>query len=129
MFSPRLIQSCVVLALVSSAFAGETKITHVNAKEAAALVTDKKVTVLDVRTDDEFSEGHIKGAKNFDVNSPKFESRISALDKTQSYLVHCAAGGRSTRSLEIFKKLGFENIIHLDGGFNGWKAAGLAEEK
>jgi len=105
-------------------FGGEMKVTHMDAKGAAPLVLEKKVTVLDIRTADEFSEGHIKDAKNIDFQSEKFEAGVSGLDKKQPYIVHCAGGGRSTRSLEVFKKLGFENIIHLDGGFKGWKDAG-----
>lgn len=98
---------------------------HVKAEAAAKLVQEKKVTVLDVRTADEFGEGHIAGAQNIDfLQSAEFEAAIAKLDKTKPYLVHCQAGGRSGRSLALFKKLGFETIYHLDDGFGGWEAAG-----
>ncbi len=101
------------------------KVSHVDAAGAAKLLADKKqVVVLDVRTPAEFEEGHIAGAKNIDFQAKDFADKLGALDKSQTYLVHCAAGGRSTRSLETFQKLGFTSIVHLDGGMNAWKKAG-----
>ena len=98
---------------------------HVKADAAAKLVQEKKVTVLDIRTADEFGEGHIAGAQNIDfLQGAEFEAKIKELDKTKPYLVHCQSGGRSGRSLKVFKSLGFEKIYHLDGGFGDWQAAG-----
>ena len=99
-------------------------VKHVKAEEAAKIIADSKVAVVDVRTPDEFKDGHIKGAKNIDIMSSDFEAQIAKLDKTQPTLVHCQAGGRSTRALPIFEKLGFTHLIHLDGGFGDWEAAG-----
>lgn len=98
---------------------------HVKAEAAAKLVQEKKVDVIDVRTADEFAEGHIAGAKNIDImKGGEFESKLKELDKSKPLLVHCQSGGRSTRSLKVFKKLGFEKIYHLDGGMGGWQSAG-----
>lgn len=97
---------------------------HVNAQGAAKLIAEGKVIVLDVRTPKEFTAGHIDGAKNIDYNASDFESKVAALEKTKPYLVHCASGGRSSRSLKVFAKLGFTQITHLDGGMNAWTAAG-----
>ena len=119
----------LLLLTVSAVFAGDAKITHADAKEAAKLVKAKKVLVIDVRTPAEYSEGHIDGAKNIDFRDNKFEAGLAALDKKQPVLVHCAAGGRSTSSLKVFEKLGFTNVTHLDGGLNAWKAEGLPVKK
>ncbi|MBX7208138.1 MAG: rhodanese-like domain-containing protein [Verrucomicrobiaceae bacterium] len=103
---------------------------HVTADAAAKLVQESKVTVLDVRTADEFGECHISGAMNIDfLDSTGFEKRVKELDKSRPYLVHCQSGGRSSRSLKIFKKLGFEKVYHLDGGLGAWQAAGKPVEK
>ncbi len=116
----------VALALaVSSVFAGDTVIKHTKAAEAAKIIKVQKMTVIDVRSPEEYAEGHIEGAKNIDFQDDKFEAGLKALDKTKPYLVHCAAGGRSTSSLEVFKKLGFTQIIHLDGGIRAWQDAKL----
>lgn len=106
-----------------------TKIDHVDAAGAARLIADRKVIVLDIRTPDEFKAGHIAGAKLIDFRAADFEKKLSELDKAKTYLVHCASGGRSTRSLETFKKLRFQSVVHLDGGFRAWEKAGQPVEK
>ena len=118
------------LLLLIPAFAfAEDKAKHVQADEAAKIIAEGKVAIIDVRTADEFKDGHIKGAKNIDIMAADFEARIAKLDKTQLTLVHCQAGGRSTRALPTFEKLGFTNVIHLDEGFGGWEKAGKPVEK
>ncbi len=104
-----------------------TIIEHVDAAGAAKLLsanTDTNIVVLDVRTPREFAGGHIAGATNLDYNSDRFPVELGKFDRRKTYLVHCAAGGRSTKSLEVFKKLGFSKVVHLDGGFSAWEAAG-----
>ena len=93
-------------------------------KAAAMLASGEKVTVLDVRTPEEFSDGHLKDAVNVNFNGGDFEAQIAKLDPSKPYLVHCAAGGRSGKSMELFKKLKFTKIYHLVDGYNGWADAG-----
>ena len=113
-----------LLLLIPTLMLAADPVKHVKADEAAKIIADGKTAVIDVRTPDEFKDGHIKGAKNIDIMSKDFEAQLGKLDKTQPTLVHCQAGGRSTRALPIFEKLGFKNLIHLDDGFGGWEAAG-----
>ena len=105
-------------------------IKHVDATGGEKLLGENKSTVvLDIRTAKEFSAGHIPAARNLDFNAADFEKQLAELDRTKTYLVHCASGGRSGRSLETFKKLKFEAVYHLDGGFNAWQRAGKPVEK
>jgi len=113
----------------SSPSAADKPVKHVDAKEAQKLVVEKKVVIIDVRTPKEFNEGHIAGATNIDFRAEDFGKRIGQLDRSKTYLVHCAAGGRSTQSLATFKKHEIKAVYHLDGGFNGWKKEGLPVEK
>ncbi len=107
-----------------------TTIQNVDAAGARQLLdTQKDIVVLDVRTPGEFADGHITGAKNLDFNGTGFADSLALLDRNTTYLVHCAAGGRSTRSLSRFKELGFKSVVHLDGGLNGWIQAGQPVEK
>jgi rhodanese-related sulfurtransferase len=103
--------------------------THVDPNAAEKLVKEGKVTVVDVRTINEYKQGHIAGAKNIDFTESDFEGKVAKLDKSKPYLVHCASGHRSTNSLETFKKLGFQSIYHLDGGLKAWEGAGKPVEK
>ncbi|MDF1739568.1 MAG: rhodanese-like domain-containing protein [Verrucomicrobiales bacterium] len=92
---------------------------------AALLKADDGVRILDIRTPEEFSEGHIEGAVNIDYKADGFETEIGLLDKSVPYVVHCASGGRSGQSLPKFEKSGFEKIYHLKAGFSGWADEGL----
>jgi rhodanese-related sulfurtransferase len=118
-----LLTTLMSLFVAASVFADD-KIKHVDAAGAAKLVSEGKVTVVDVRTSDEFNEGHLKDAKNIDMMSKDFAAKLGELDKSKPVLVHCQAGGRSTRALPTLEKLGFTDIIHLDGGMNDWVKAG-----
>jgi len=103
----------------------DAAVKHVEAESAAKLLKERpEVVVLDIRTPDEFKTGHIAGAKNIDFNSANFAKELEKLDKSKTYLVHCASGRRSTKSLETFKDLKFQSICHLDGGIKGWQKAG-----
>ena len=98
--------------------------------EAAQLMKDKPgVLVLDVRTPDEFAEGHIAGAKNVDFLGDDFEKMIAALPTDRPVIVHCAAGNRSAKAVAKIAALKLPvQIFHLKSGFNGWKAAGKPVE-
>jgi rhodanese-related sulfurtransferase len=105
------------------------RVVEIEVAEAAALVGRGEVVVVDVRTAGEFESGHIAGAANVDFRSGDFEERLGALDRERAYLVHCATGGRSSRALETFERLGFKSVVHLGSGFKGWEAAGQAVAK
>lgn len=85
--------------------------------------------MLDVRTPEEHRAGHLAGATNVDFNAAGFAEALKRLDPKKTYLLHCASGGRSRRSLPHFRTAGITNIIHLDGGFAAWEEAGGAVAK
>ncbi len=99
----------------------EMEVTHVDAASATALLAERpEMIVLDVRTPHEFADGGIDGAINIDFFDDDFEQKLSKLDRSSAYLIHCRSGGRSEHSLEILAKLGFQDIVHLDGGYDDW---------
>jgi len=103
---------------------------NVTPGEAEKLLKENpKIVVLDVRTEDEFKSGHIPGAKNLDIFSQDFKQQLAALDKNTTYLVHCAAGGRSARACKAMDQLNFTSIYHLNEGFKAWEKAGKPVEK
>lgn len=93
---------------------------NIDNKAFAEKMKDEQVIVLDVRTPDEFSQGHIPGAQLMDYLSPDFSTRIASLDKNKTYLVYCAAGSRSAKASDIMTRNGFKNIYNLKGGYNAW---------
>ena len=102
----------------------EDKVKHVDAEAAAKLIQAGGIIILDVHTPEEFSEGHLQDAKNADILSKDFATQLGVLEKSKPILVHCQAGGRSTRSLAILEKQGFTTVYHLDGGMKDWLKAG-----
>src|SRR5689334_7450335 len=103
---------------------------NITIDEAAKLVaSNTNIVVLDVRTPREFQAGHIKGATNINFNDKEFAKRVAALDKNKTYIIHCAAGGRSGKECEQIKTMDFKNMLHMNQGFNAWKEAGKPIEK
>lgn len=90
---------------------------------AAAMVRPDTI-LLDVRTTAEFAEGHLAGARNPDVESPDFETKVAALDRKVPYAVYCRSGNRSATAVEIMRGLGFTSTYHLGGGIGAWQASG-----
>ena len=103
---------------------------NITVEDAAKLLnSDHSIIVLDVRTPDEFKSGHIPGAKNLDFFSDDFAKQLAALDKSKTYLVHCASGGRSSQACKVFEKDNFPSVLHLNEGFKAWEKAGKPVEK
>lgn len=78
--------------------------------------------VLDVRTDEEWNEGHLVGAIHIPIQ--ELETRLAELDKSRPVLTYCAAGGRSKRALDLLDKEGYSTEGHLAPGIRGWKKDG-----
>jgi rhodanese-related sulfurtransferase len=84
--------------------------------------------VLDVRTPEEFSEGHLPGAVNLNFFAADFITKVKAYEGKQ-VLIHCASGGRSGQALGRLKDTPFASIFHLKTGFTGWQSAGKKVER
>lgn len=110
-----------------SAQSEERGFRDVTVAEAASLVQrrqgEARFVVLDVRTPGEFADGRVAGAVNLDFKASDFSERLALLDRGKTYLVHCAAGGRSGKSLEKMKSMGFRRVLHMKDGFNAWQKA------
>lgn len=114
-----------VLALLLTSFLSAAEPVDVDVEKAAALLaSEETMVVVDVRTPEEFAEGHLPGAVNIDFNGDDFEAQIAKLDPAKPCLVYCAVGGRSGLSLETFQKLKFAKVHHLADGYKGWTATG-----
>lgn len=83
-------------------------------------------TILDVRTDKEWAQGHLRNAVHIDWNAPDFKEQAAKLPKDKPVLVYCAVGGRSSKAQRTMTGLGFKRVVNLTGGYNAWKAQGNA---
>ena len=84
-----------------------------------------KKQILDVRSADEFQNGHIEGAVNADINSPSFQQIATTLEKTETVFVYCLSGARSASAAGQLKEMGFSKIVNLTGGMLAWQSANL----
>ncbi|HRH63479.1 MAG TPA: thioredoxin domain-containing protein [Bacteroidia bacterium] len=84
--------------------------------------------ILDVRTQEEFESGHLKGAKNIDWNADDFDSKISVFDKNQAVFVYCLSGGRSSSAAEKMRSIGFKQVYEMEGGIMKWRNQNLELE-
>jgi len=115
--------------LASGLIAADQKFKNIGVDEFDKLRKQTNTIVLDVRTPKEFVTGHIPGATNIDWYASDFEKKASGLDKSRTWLVHCAAGRRSASAADKLTGLRFTNVYNLEGGFNAWQKAGKSVEK
>ncbi|MCM5661672.1 rhodanese-like domain-containing protein [Galbibacter mesophilus] len=80
--------------------------------------------LIDVRTPEEFSSGHLKNAQNIDYKSEDFAEKVSKLTRDKKVYVYCKAGGRSAKASKILDSLGFKDLVDLRGGFDEWEESG-----
>lgn len=95
---------------------------------AAALAQDESITVIDVRTPEEYAEGHIDGATLLDFYEPTFADQLAELERDGTYLLYCRSGNRSGQAASIMSSLGFEQVYDVQGGVIAYDAAGLPLE-
>jgi phage shock protein E len=82
-------------------------------------------TLIDVRTVEEYSSGHIAGSVNIAVDA--LASRLSEVPKDKPVIVYCRSGNRSATAAQILVEAGYTNVYDL-GGIQAWQAAGLPVE-
>jgi rhodanese-related sulfurtransferase len=109
-----------------------------NSSEAIELITAAEmkeiskiegIQLVDVRTPNEYNEGHLPNALNIDFLDKNFEINIQQLDKTKPVIVYCQRGSRSAKCASQLIANGFVKIYDLDNGFSKWKSSGLEVEK
>ena len=96
---------------------GYQKMKPAEAKEI--LESNKKAVLLDVRTPEEYREGHIKGSKliPLDVLAQKVEGAIK--DKDTTVIIYCRSGNRSRTAANSLLRMGYKNVHDL-GGIISW---------
>lgn len=121
-----LIMLCSLFGCSSAQTQGFKSLT---VEEYAKAIEDTGIVRLDVRTAEEYADGHIANTINIDVLKDDFEKKTKAtLPKDKVIAVNCRSGKRSKNAARILVKNGFK-VIELDAGYNDWLAKGMPVTK
>ena len=121
-----LIMLCSLFGCSSAQTQGFKSLT---VDEYAKAIEDTGIVRLDVRTAEEYADGHIANTINIDVLKDDFEKKTKAtLPKDKVIAVNCRSGKRSKNAARILVKNGFK-VIELDAGYNDWLAKGMPVTK
>lgn len=90
-----------------------------------AMDNRENFVILDVRTRDEYQEGHIKGSILLPVDEVKEKVTKILSDKDQKLYIYCRSGGRSAKAASEMKKLGYTNVHNMQGGMMAWENKGF----
>lgn len=104
-------------------------IEDITPQEAFTLIQNNQnnpdFVIIDVRTRQELTDGHIENVINIDFYSETFRDELNNLDKSKKYLIYCRSGARSGSALDIMAELNFEEVYNILGGILSWEAEGL----
>lgn len=106
-------RTITVLALAASVALGVAACTTAPASEAVSISAE--TVIIDVRTADEFSTGHLEGAINIDVQSASFDAMASQLPVDAEYVVYCGSGVRAAAAIERLEALDFTSLTNAGG--------------
>lgn len=124
------IASCLLALLLLGCNSSFSQRDQLNAEAfSKSIGEDTTAFVLDVRSADEYKQGHIARSVNINWNDPSFESQVKGLDKQTNVYLYCLSGGRSSRAAKALEDWGFKNVHELQGGLLKWKAASLPLDK
>ena len=82
--------------------------------------SDENAVIVDVRTSQEFTDGHIQNSLLIDIYNPTFQSKILELDRSKNYYIYCRSGNRSYHAGVFMLAEGFTSVQHLEEGIISW---------
>ena len=86
-------------------------------------IINSKISLIDVRTKNERNNGYLKTAQNIPLNI--IDINTNKLDKSTDHYIHCAGGYRSMIACSVLKRLGFDSLLDISGGFAEIRKAGF----
>jgi rhodanese-related sulfurtransferase len=108
----------ILFALLLLAGCSGASYKTVSADKAKDMIKNHKLQIIDVRSAEEFAEGHIPNATLIPLD--ELEQNESKLDKNKTYLMVCRSGNRSSQASDLLANKGYKNIYNLSGGMNEW---------
>lgn len=105
-----------------------TEVKNISVKQAKELIDKgKDLFILDVRTQNEYNEVHIKDANLVPVDD--LGQNIDKIPKDKKVLVYCLSGKRSAKACEMLKDKGLKELYNMEGGISKWQGDGYPVEK
>ncbi len=119
--------SCSFLTLATEEKGTNKKnvITQENLSQQQLLKNKQSFVLLDVRTAEEYSEGHIKDAINISHEKILESPEILSNYKDETLVIYCRSGRRANLVMNALKNSGYKNLFHLEGDMNQWKENNL----
>lgn len=118
LFGYFILPSCLVFGVLQSSCAGDA--SRISAGQLKAMMEKgEAVTVIDVRTTEEYNDGHIPGSISIhsipDIKSYHYDGKV---------VLYCTSGVRSEKALKLFAENGVKNVFDLEWGIKAWASAG-----
>jgi rhodanese-related sulfurtransferase len=103
----------------------ETNVRDIKARQDRG----DKFHLVDVREESEFAAGHLPGAIHLGKGIIERDIEQKVADVNAPIVLYCGGGFRSALAADNIQKMGYRNVLSMDGGFRDWKEAGFAIEK
>jgi rhodanese-related sulfurtransferase len=87
-----------------------------------------RLNLIDVREESEFAAGHLPGAVHISKGVIERDIETKVPDPSTELILYCGGGFRSALSADNLQKMGYTNVISMDGGWRSWKEAGYPTE-
>jgi rhodanese-related sulfurtransferase len=115
------------LSLVEDA---KTRVKEIQIEQYEAMVAAREPHVLvDVREDEEWSAGHAAGARHLGKGIIERDIEAAIAEKDRTLVLYCGGGYRSALAADALQKMGYSNVLSLDGGWRAIVASGLPLDK
>lgn len=91
-------------------------------KQAAEMIRkDSSVVLVDVRTPEEYGQGHIKGSRQINYYEANFHSQLESLPKDKTLILYCRSGRRSAEARTFLISIGYSRVFNMIGGIIAWR--------
>ena len=108
----------------------KTRVKEIDVESYKALAASGDAfELIDVREDREFAMGHAKGALHLSKGIIERDIETTVPDKNTKLVLYCGGGYRSALAADSLQKMGYQNVISLDGGWRAWTGASLPTEQ
>jgi rhodanese-related sulfurtransferase len=97
------------------------RVKHIDPENCQNLIEAQEVVCLDVRSFEDYAEGHLPGALNLDIVKSNLSDYLSKLDRDLPYLIYCKNGIRSHAAVRIMVMYNFTTLYHLTNGISDYE--------